>query len=147
MNKEIIFDIPGNPQALKRHRTVRTEKFNRTYDPSVNDKADFLAKAMNYRPAKPLDQPLFLKLSFYFQRPKAHYRTGSKAGILKDNAPMWHTKTPDADNLVKFVCDALNKVFWRDDSVICALSVMKKYSETPHISIKIIYSDDKSTND
>ena len=137
MIQTIEFSVPGNPQALKRHRTFTRGTFTGTYDPSTDDKASFLAKAMQHRPSTPIDAPIYLKLEFFFQRPKNHYRTGAKAGILKDNAPVWHTKTPDADNLVKFVCDALNKIFWRDDSLICALSVTKRFSDTPRIRLKI----------
>ena len=132
------FFIPGDPKALKRHRTVRTKNFNRTYDPSEGDKADFLAKSLAVRPPAPLDEPLYLILMFYFKRPKAHYRTGSKAGILKDTAPFWHTGTPDVDNLVKFVADAYNGIFWKDDSRICALYVRKLYSnDKPGVSVRI----------
>ena len=141
MNKEIKFEVPGNPKALKRHRTVKAGKFNREYDPSIDDKADFLAMAMNNRPSVPLDQPLFVKYEFYFQRPKAHYGTGSKAHILKSSAPMWHTNTPDSDNLEKFINDALNTIFWKDDKCICAWSGIKKYSENPRIVLTIVYNE------
>jgi len=142
MTQKIEFIVPGNPQALKRHRTFTKGTFTGTYDPSKDDKSNFLAKAMQNRPQTPLERPILLKLYFYFQRPKAHYGTGSKAGILKDTAPVWHTKTPDADNLVKFVCDSLNKIFWRDDSYVCALVVHKKYDEVPRVHIIILYEED-----
>lgn len=141
MRKTISFSVPGNPKALKRHRTVRAGKFNREYDPSIDDKADFLAIAMQHKPIVPLDRPLFVKFEFYFKRPNAHYGTGSKANILKPNAPTWHTSTPDADNLIKFVCDALNTIFWKDDRCICAMSVKKTYSLIPRIDIKIVYNE------
>ena len=134
---DITFIVPGNPQELKRHRTFRRGTFTGQYDPSKGDKADFLAKAMLFKPDVPFDEPLSVALSFYFQRPKAHYRSGKKAHLLKENAPIWHTKTPDADNLVKFVCDALNGIFWKDDSRICELSIVKQFSITPHIGIQI----------
>ena len=46
MNWDITFTVPGNPKALKRHRTVQHGKFSRQYDPSEGDKADFLVKSL-----------------------------------------------------------------------------------------------------
>lgn len=136
-NSGITFTVPGNPIALKRHRSFQRGDFRGTYDPSKGDKSDFLAKAMEYKPDVPLDEPLHVKLSFYFQRPKAHYRTGKFSGELKESAPTWHISTPDADNLVKFCCDSFNKIFWRDDSIICQMVIIKMYSENPRVHIQI----------
>lgn len=136
-NWDIEFMVPGNPKALKRHRTVKKGKFIGTYDPSVNDKADFLAMAIQHKPPIPYNEALFVEFNFLFSRPKNHYRTGSKAHLLKDSAPHYHTGTPDADNLAKFVCDAFNGVFWRDDSCISEMFITKTYHTTPGIIVKI----------
>jgi len=130
----ITFVVPGNPVALKRHRTL---KKGFSYDPSANDKADFLAKAMQYRPDIPFDGPISLTIVCFFKRPKSHYRAGKFSHQLKDTAPVWHTSTPDGDNLLKFVGDALNGIFWRDDKFIAVSQVIKKYDESPRVAINI----------
>ena len=130
MMSSISFTVPGNPLALKRHR--HTNK-GFSYDPSKNDKADFLAKAMQHRPDKPFDKPLCVWMGFYFPRPKSHY---NKKG-LKENAPSFVQKRPDIDNLVKFVADALNGIFWNDDAIIVILHAAKHYSTTPRVDLKI----------
>jgi len=66
MQKVINFTIAGNAIALKRHRTFRRGEFTGTYDSSKNDKMDFLAKAMQFKPEKPLDVPLYVMLDFRF---------------------------------------------------------------------------------
>ena len=134
---EHSFIVPGNPIALKRHRSFQRGKFKGTYDPSKNDKWDFLAKSILHKPDIPFDEPLSLDLEFCFSRPKNHYRSGKYSNQLKDSAPTWHTKTPDADNLTKFVCDALNGIFWKDDSVICDIKITKKYSDSPCVKISM----------
>ena len=131
------FTVPGDPVALKRHRTFRRGVFSGTYDPSKGDKADFLAKALENRPTAPLDEPLAVALVFYFGRPKAHYRTGKNKHLLRDDAPHWHTRTPDADNLAKLVCDSLNGIFWRDDSCICDLTIKKCYDKVPRTAVTV----------
>ena len=128
----IYFIVPGDPKALKRHRTTKS---GHNYDPSAGDKADFLAKALQYRPNAPWEGPIKLMIICYFLRPKSHYKTGRNAGSIKQNVPIHHAQRPDADNLLKFIADALNGVFWRDDAQICDCYVAKKWSTTPKIEI------------
>ncbi len=130
----IRFVVPGNPKALKRHRKG---KWGNNYDPSEGDKADFLAMAMQHRPEKPIDGPVRLLVHAYFQRPKSHYRTGRYSGQLKPNMPEPYTNTPDFDNILKFVGDALEGVFWVNDKLIFQSEFLKLYSEKPRIEIAI----------
>ena len=134
---DMVLTVPGNPKALKRHRTFQKGKFTGTYDPSLNDKSDFLAKAVQNKPSVPYNEALLVLFEFKFARPKNHYRTGANANKLKISAPLFHTSTPDADNLTKFVCDSLNGIFWKDDSCISEQIISKTYSETPGVVIKI----------
>jgi len=139
--KKIDFKVPGKPMALKRHRQFKKGNFTGTYDLAEDDKASFLVISVNNRPIKPIEGPIKLKIAFYFSRPKSHYRTGQFSHVLKDSAPKWHTSTPDTDNLVKFVCDAYNHIFWKDDSQICILIATKSYADQPFIHIQIFYED------
>lgn len=134
---DIEFTVPGNPKALKRHRTFQKGKFKGTYDPSEGDKADFLVKAMENKPDIPFNEPLGVCYTYFFPRPKNHYRTGAFANEMKDVAPKWHTSKPDVDNLNKFINDALAGTFWKDDSIICSETSYKYYGDSPHILIQI----------
>ena len=125
----ISFWVPGKPQALKRHRMT---KGGHTYDPSAGDKADFLAKAMAHRPEAPLRGPVWLKVFAFFPRPKYYYRAN---GELKKDAPTAQSKRPDCDNILKFVADALNGIFWTDDAQICNASVYKAYDAVPGVRV------------
>ena len=53
------------------------------------------------------------------------------------------TKKPDWDNIGKIICDSLNKVAYRDDSVVVDAQVRKFYSENPRVdvSIRVIGAD------
>ena len=129
----ISFTVMGNPKALKRHRTG---KFG-NYDPSKQDKEDFLWLAHNSRPERPIEGPIKLTLKFCFKRPKNHYGTGKNSRVLKTTSPIWHTGRPDTDNLVKFVADSLNGVYWLDDSQICVLDCIKVYDEHPRTEVLV----------
>ena len=143
---EIFFTIYGNPKALKRHRTFRRGNFVGQYDPSSGDKADFLAMALKNKPTLPLECPLKMELLFYFDRPKNHYRTGKYAKQLKSDVASWHTSSPDCDNLVKFVCDSLNGIFYKDDRIISQIIVTKKYDNIPRTEIKITPLNNQYSN-
>lgn len=137
MAVDIKLVILGEPKAQKRHRTTRVGGFIRQYDPSSSDKGDFLSIIQSNAPDKPLDQPLRVDCEFYFSRPKSHFKSGKNSHILKDNAALWHTSRNDVDNLIKFVFDALNKVYWRDDGSISECHVRKMYSDKPRTEINI----------
>jgi len=135
--KPIHLIILGQPKAQPRHRHFTRGSLHGTYDPAKQAKHSFLSLAFENAPNKPLDIPLRVDINFYFQRPKNHYGTGKNANVLKTTAPYFHTSKPDADNLRKFCLDALNKVFWRDDSIICQGYSQKIYSENPRTKIFI----------
>ena len=127
----------GDPKPQKRHRHTSKGRFVRTYDPSSKDKNDLLWVVQNRAPEKPMEGPLSVHIYCYFTRPKSHYRTGRNSGILKDGLSDLHTTRPDPDNLAKLVLDALNGVFFKDDSQICDLFVKKRYDEQPRTEIWI----------
>lgn len=137
---EISFIVLGTPKALKRHRnfTNHTTGFKGQYDPSKEDKRTFLDLALEYKPEKPLNEPLFVRLCFCFPRPKNHYGTGKNSNTLKNNVPEFVAVKPDIDNLTKYVLDALNGVFWRDDSLIVIKYAEKIYTNgTPATEVII----------
>ena len=48
--------------------------------------------------------------------------------------------TPDVDNLLKTLFDALNKLAWKDDSQLCfvfATKMIADGNEQPHVEVEI----------
>ena len=133
----IFFSVPGDPKTQQRHRSFRMGTKMSTYDPSAKEKKDFLVLAFNEKPEKPMEGPISMTIKLYYSRPKNHYGSGKNASNLKPTSPHFHTSRPDADNAFKFVSDSLNSVFYKDDSQICMLQVIKLYSETPRTEILI----------
>lgn len=134
VKERIMIEVLGDPLAQKRHRVASIPGEStgfRQYDPGASDKGDFLKIVQSNAPAIPFNCALRVDCFFYFSRPKAHYKTGKNSHILKDNAPVWKTSKPDRDNLDKFILDALNTIFWKDDGVVCAGEIIKQYSDKP----------------
>jgi Holliday junction resolvase RusA-like endonuclease len=129
--------ILGEPKAQKRHRHFKVGTFIKTYDPSKSDKGDFLSIVQYNAPKEPINGPVRLDATFYFSRPKSHFRTGKNSHILKGDAPIWHTTKPDRDNLDKFCMDSLSKIYFKDDCYVCAGEILKYYSDNPRTEIVI----------
>jgi Holliday junction resolvase RusA-like endonuclease len=137
MPHTIYLNVPYVPTSQKRHRHTRG---GRTYDPCSEQKRDFL-KLCRCISAPPEDAhmraPVECTLVFTFARPCSH-RTSK--GVLRKAAPLRHVYKPDADNLAKFVMDALNGVYYKDDSQICALHVVKRYGDEASVRIELEYA-------
>ena len=135
--------VLGPPQAQMRHKTYSKGRggkplpFTKTIDPSAKAKIDFLRVVQLQAPDRPIDCPIHLEIKLYFAWKQQHYRSGKYSDTLKDNAPVWRSKTPDADNCAKFIMDSLNGIFWRDDGRIAHLEVRKLYSKKPRTEIVI----------
>ena len=85
----------------------------------------------------PYDGPVRVDVLFVFARPKAHYRTGKRAGELRDDAPYWCDRKPDADKLARAIGDALATIVLRDDSRIVAWDISKVYGAPARCEITI----------
>lgn len=89
------------------------------------------------RSAEPMDGPLCVDVVFWMPRPKSHFTTGRNAGVLKPNAPSYHTSKPDATKLWRSTEDALTGIAWRDDSQITTQRIFKLYGCNPGALITI----------
>lgn len=134
---KIEIEVLGEPQAQMRHRSFNRNGISGTYDPSKDIKKDFLLTVQDKAPNEPILGPIMLSVVFYMPRPKNHYGSGKNASCLKDSAPEYHISRPDADNFLKLIFDALNGIFWKDDSQICWVEAQKKYSERPRTHLII----------
>lgn len=75
--------------------------------------------------------PVRVWLTFAFDRPRSHYRTGRNAELLKDTAPRAATShgLGDVDKLTRAVFDALTTAqVWTDDALVIDTRVRKFYA-------------------
>lgn len=121
----------GRPQTAVRgrHAIIYTDAKTRRYESSVNAVA---VKKMAGRP--PLTGGLSLSLQFRMPIPASATKT-AKAAMAANERP--HITTPDFDNLTKAICDGMNKVVFHDDAQVCRAFIVKIYSETPGVDIRV----------
>jgi crossover junction endodeoxyribonuclease RusA len=62
-------------------------------------------------------------------RPKSHFRTGSRAGELRETAARYPVTKPDRTKLLRALEDALTDAgVWRDDTQVVSGDVSKRYA-------------------
>jgi Holliday junction resolvase RusA-like endonuclease len=130
-NDNIIFTTYGDPIPLKRHRTHG----KRTYDPSARDKRDWLASIHSLAPAEPWAGPVVLDVVFSLTQPAYHYT--AKGDIKERYLHERPTKRPDLSNMLKFIEDAMNGVFYVDDSQIVQVSMSKRWHQNASSTVRL----------
>ena len=128
--------VPGEPKGQPRPRAFAFRGKARVFDPGTAEgfKAAVALAVQPHLPPEPLTGPFAVTLTAVFSRPKSH---STKKG-LRPGAPTLHTGKPDADNVLKAVCDALTGIgLWRDDSQVAKVSVRKEYGICPGVYLKV----------
>jgi Holliday junction resolvase RusA-like endonuclease len=86
------------------------------------------------RGAVPFDRPCRIELDVLCTVPaswSAKKRAQALAGAIRP------TKKPDADNVLKAVCDGMNGVVWRDDVQAVEVVLRKAYAATPGVHVRV----------
>lgn len=128
------FTVHGDPKPLQRHRLSRGFVYNPSapaqemFKDVVRDILDIPEDAtQTFFPENCL---LTATLKFRLKRPQKHFigtKQSKKGRRLRENAPIFVDKTPDIDNLTKFVLDSLNNLVYDDDRQIISLHTIKSY--------------------
>lgn len=106
----------------------------RTYTPQKTREAEecigIIARGL-YK-GEPYAGAVRMDVTFYMPIPQSYSQKKKKELVGE-----FHTKKPDADNLVKTVCDSLNGIVISNDSQIADLRVKKMYGTIPHIEVQV----------
>ena len=135
MEKKIEFEVLGKPVGKGRPRFRNAGKFVQTYTPEATAVFENIVR-LSFQQAggKKLDGELQMIVCAYFPIPMSTTKK-RRAEMLGSKVP--YTHKPDADNIAKAVCDALNGIAYDDDSQIVELCAQKAYSESPRTWVYI----------
>lgn len=146
MTFRIDFHVEGNPVPQGSTRAFKTKsgKVVTTNDPTGSIerwRGDIRteAKKLLAPSFECLTGPVWLRTIFTFARPKSHYLPANskrREPVLRPDAPMFHTQSPDADKLLRAVLDALTAVVYRDDAQVMP-SAMKVWGATPMAVVRV----------
>lgn len=132
----ISFEIPGKPFGKQRPRVIGGKGFAKAYTPKETVAYENLVKWC-YREAvgdKRFDDTDMIEvyITAYYEIPKS---TSKKKRAMMINGALRPTKKPDADNICKVVCDALNGIAYHDDSAVVTATIAKRYAECPRVEV------------
>ena len=152
---KISFFVPGIPKTAGSKRGIpiyRGKKGQKVFtghvavvescEKSKDWRGDVIKFATEAYKGPLIKDAIRLKVWFCFPRPKSHYGTGRNKDMIKEAAPDFHTKKPDATKLLRAVEDALTGVIWKDDAQIIKQTVDKDYvhgGNKPGAIIEIYY--------
>lgn len=146
-SKVCRFTVPGNPAGKGRARTVplmrsgkpvigaggRPVVTHHTPEKTVNYEATVkLAAQQAMRGRPPFAGPCSLVVEALFAVPASWSAPKRKRALAGQEHP---TKKPDGDNILKAVFDGMNGVVWADDVQAVDFRVIKRYAETPGVSV------------
>ena len=109
----------GRPR-LTRNGVAFTDAKTRSYENLVKLLA---LQAMENAGAQMTDKPVKATINAYFEIPKSYTKKKVQAIINGEIKPA----KPDLDNILKSICDGCNKIVFKDDVQIYAISATKSY--------------------
>lgn len=134
---ETAFSIPGKPFGKQRPKFSRVGRYVKTFTPDKTVSYENLVKFAYIGACKghfPDNALLEVSIFAYYQIPTGTSKSKRARMIEHDIRP---GKKPDADNIAKVICDALNGLAYKDDNAIAVLRVEKFYSENPRVDVII----------
>lgn len=134
----ISFTVYGVPVGKARARTTFQGGHAHGYTPKKTvdfERAIARAYINACRSAKmPKNAPLRMYAVCYMPIPKS---TPKRLRELMTSERVYHTKRPDASNILKSIEDAINGLAYKDDSQIADTRAVKFYSDYPRVEVKI----------
>lgn len=138
MTRIIHFTVPGEvrgkgrPRATKRgaHIKLYTDEKTASYE----NRVALAAKGvMGDRPL--IAGAVSIKVLAVIAIPRSWSKKKQAEALQGRVRP---TGKPDADNVLKALCDGLNGVVWRDDAQVVEAWLRKSYGEAPGAQITIV---------
>ncbi len=130
------FEIEGKIKGKGRPRFSNYGNFVKTYTPADTASYENLIK-LQFRATCGKwysELPLKMKITAIH----GIVKSASKKDKLKMlNGELKPTKKPDADNIVKIICDALNNIAYKDDTQVVELEFKKLYGELEKVIVEI----------
>ncbi|WLA78809.1 RusA family crossover junction endodeoxyribonuclease [Bradyrhizobium elkanii] len=136
MTQPITICLQGAPQGKGRARAFVRGGHVGHYPPKTRTYEGMIRTAamleLGSRPL--LDEPVEFVLRAVFPVPASWSERKRQQAITGDIKP---GKKPDLDNIAKAWNDALNGVVYRDDSLICRMTLDKRYGPQPLVVVTV----------
>ena len=134
---QITFAVYGEPVPKGRPRFSTRGKFPVAYTPektkTYESEVGMMAKAA-MGTSKPLKGALEAFIYVTFTIPASYSKKRTEACLSNFEK---HTKKPDLDNVVKAICDGMDKIVFLSDSQITSIHATKVYGEVGKVEVLV----------
>ena len=136
--KPVSFVVPGEAVGKGRPRVTTIGGQARMFTPTKTANYETLIalaaqQAMNGRDliAGPVmvEMKIFVSVAQSWSKKKT---TEALQGLVMP------TKKPDADNVLKAICDGINGIVFKDDVQVVNVSLSKRFGETPGVLVRVV---------
>lgn len=136
--KPVSFFVPGEAIGKGRPRVTTIGGHARMFTPKKTANYETLIamaahEAMQGREL--IAGPVMMELAIRVPVAASWSKKKSAAALAGDVMP---TKKPDADNVLKAICDGINGVVFKDDVQVVNVSLSKRFSATPGVTVKVV---------
>ena len=134
---QIMFTVYGEPVAKGRPRFSTRGKFPVAYTPektkTYESEVGIMAKAA-MGASEPFKGALEAFIYVTFPVPASYSKKRTEACL---NETEKHIKKPDLDNVVKAICDGMDKIVFLSDSQITSIHATKVYGEIAKVEVMV----------
>jgi Holliday junction resolvase RusA-like endonuclease len=133
----LAFSVPGEPQGKGRARVGKVNGHARMFTPGKTVAYEGLiahAAQLAMRGAEPILCAVAIEVDVVCSIPKSATKRFTAQALAGDVRP---TKKPDADNVLKAICDGMNGVVWKDDVQAVDVLLRKRYGATPGVHVRV----------
>lgn len=143
--KPVSFVVPGEAVGKGRPRVSTVGGHARMFTPTKTANYETLIalaaqQAMNGREL--IAGPVLVEMKI-FVSVAASWSKKKTAEALQ--GLVMPTKKPDADNVLKAICDGINGIVFKDDVQVVNVSMSKRFGETPGVLVRVIPLEGKSS--
>lgn len=133
---KVSFNVPGEPVGKGRPIFARVGDSVKTCTPRKTQAYEERVRAAYWAAGGPHlgDRALCIRIVAYCPIPARVSKARRYAMARGFELP---TKKPDCDNILKIICDALNRCAYDDDKQIVSAVVLKKYAEIPRVEVML----------
>lgn len=136
--KPVSFIVPGEAVGKGRPRVSTVGGHARMFTPAKTANYETLIamaaqQAMQGREL--IAGPVMLEMKISVSVAASWSKKKTAAALLGTVMP---TKKPDADNVLKAICDGINGIVFKDDVQVVNVSLSKRFSETSGVSVRVV---------
>lgn len=137
-HKPVTFLVPGEPIGKGRPRVSTIGGHARMFTPTKTANYEslialFAEKAMRGREL--IAGPVLMELRIVVAVAKSWSKVKTAEALAGEVMP---TKKPDADNVLKAICDGINGIVFKDDVQVVNVSMSKRFGETPGVTVRVV---------